>query len=421
MRYLSQDFQDLQSFKSSKYMKEKLTAEQHIQITNQFSAPNYAPLPVVLSKGKGAWVWDVNGKKYLDMLSAFGTMSFGHSNDRIIKRAYEQMNQLSITSRAFYTEQGTYFAKALAEFAGMESVLLMNSGAEAVETSVKCARRWGYERKGVAENQAEIICFDKNFHGRTVTAISMSDSPDSRKGYGPYTPGFILCPFGDIQAVEKAISKNTVAVLFEPIQGEGGINVPPAGFVKALRDLCTSKNVLMIADEIWTSLGRTGKRYAIDHENVTPDMYLMGKSLGGGLVPISAVVSKRDILSVFTPGSHGSTIGGNPLACAIADEVLALYKDEGMAARSAKLGDYAINFLRSVSSKKIKEVRGRGLFLGVELHAEAGPAKKYCEKLLQRGLLCKDTRVQTLRIAPTLVIEETDLKWALEQIIEVLT
>lgn len=392
-----------------------------IALTNLYSAPNYSPLDVVLTRGKGAWVWDVEDKKYLDMHSAYSAMNFGHCNERITKRAIEQLGKLTLTSRAFYTEELALLSKELVELCKMESCLFMNSGAEAVETAVKCARKWGYNVKGITENSAEIICLAGNFHGRTTTIISFSDSDSSRKDFGPYTPGFKVVPFGDIDAIEAALTNNTVGILFEPIQGEGGIILPPNGYIKKIRELCTKKNILMIADEIQTGLCRTGKLFACDHENVVPDLYIVGKSLGGGIIPISAVIGKRELLNVFSAGTHGSTFGGNPFACAVAREVIALIKEEKPEKNSEALGEYLLNQLRELKSSKVLEMRGRGLFVGIEFNHEAGKAKEFSAKLLKQGVLCKDTRVYTIRVAPPLTISKSELDFGLEQLKKVLT
>jgi ornithine--oxo-acid transaminase len=398
----------------------QLSSADHIALTRQYSAPNYAPLEVVLTKGKGVWVWDVEGKRYLDMLSAYSAMNWGHCNERLLECAREQLETLTVTSRSFFNDQLGYFSKELAEFCGMEAVLIMNTGAEAVETAVKGSRRWGYGVKGIEAERAEIICFEGNFHGRTTTIISFSDGLESRRDFGPYTPGFVLVPYGDLAALEAAITPRTAAILVEPIQGEAGVQVPPPGFLKGIRALCDTNNVLMVADEIQTGLCRTGRVFACEHENVKPDMVILGKSLGGGLVPISAVAGRREIMELFSPGSHGSTFGGNPLACAIAREVLRLIKDERPHERSAELGSYLADELRSWGSKKIEVIRGRGLFVGLDIVKSFGKAKQYCVELMKRGILCKDTRDQTIRLAPPLVIEKEEIDAALAVLREVL-
>jgi ornithine--oxo-acid transaminase len=352
----------------------------------------------------------------MDFCGAYSAMNFGHCNPRILRAAHQQLDTLTLVSRAFYADQVAYLCKELSELAGKDKVLLMNTGAEAVETSIKAVRRWGYEIKGIPEDKAEIIVFNDNFHGRTTTIVGFSSQPDSRRGFGPFTPGFKLVPYGDAAAVEAAITPHTAAVLVEPILGEGGVILPPPGFLPRVRELCTKHNVLMIADEIWTALGRTGKLFAAEHEGVVPDLYLIGKSLGGGLMPISAVIANDEVMNVFTPGSHGSTLGGNPLACAIAREAIAIFKEEKLADRAAESGAYLIDRLKRMQSPVIKDVRGRGLMIGVEIDASAGEAKDFAKKLLHEGVLCKDTRVQTLRFAPPLIITKEQIDWALDRI-----
>lgn len=395
---------------------ERLASQDYIKLAHDYSAPNYAPLDVVLVRGEGAWVWDAEGNKYLDMLSAYSAMNWGHLNKRIIERAKEQLGILTVTSRAFYNDQFSLFAKELAEFCNSESVLVMNSGAEAVETALKGARRWGYVKKGVEDGQAEVICFSGNFHGRTTTIVSFSDSDDSRKHFGPFTPGFKLCPYGDAEALASMITPKTVAVLVEPIQGEGGVRIPPAGFLRQVREICTNNNVLFLADEIQTGLCRTGKIFACDYEGVIPDLYIIGKSLGGGVVPISAVVGKKEILDLFTPGSHGSTFGGNPLACAIGREVLALIKEEKPHDVAHSTGEYLLAKIEELRSPVVEALRGRGLLIGIDVKVESGKAKHFCHLLKDRGLLCKDTRQQTIRLAPPLNISRDDVAWAIEQL-----
>lgn len=393
-----------------------MKSQELIELTEKYSAHNYAPLDVVLQRGEGVWLTDVEGKRYMDFSSAYSSMNFGHCNPRIVRAAHKQLDTLTIVSRAFYADQLAYLCQELCELVGKDKVLLMNTGAEAVETAVKMSRRWGYDVKGIPEDKAEIIAFKGNFHGRTTTIIGFSSSPDSRRGFGPFTPGFSLVAYGDAAALESAINPNTAAVIVEPILGEGGVILPPPGFLKAVRELCTKHNVLMIADEIWTALGRTGKLFACEHEGVIPDAYLVGKSLGGGLVAISGVFANEEVMKVFTPGSHGSTLGGNVLACAIAREVVALIKEEKPQERAAELGNYLIERLKAIRSTAIKEVRGRGLMIGVEIDSAAGKAKEFAKKLLHEGVLCKDTREQTLRFAPPLIITREQLDWALERI-----
>jgi ornithine--oxo-acid transaminase len=393
-----------------------MNSQEIIELTERYSANNYAPLEVVIKKGEGVWVEDVEGKRFIDFLSAYSSLNFGHRHPRIVAAAKKQLDNLTMVSRAFYAENVGYLCKELSELSGKEKVLLMNTGAEAVETAIKCSRKWGYEVKGVADDKAEIIVFSGNFHGRTSTIISFSSSELSRKGFAPYMQGFKILPYGDAKAVEAAITPNTVAVMVEPILGEGGVIIPPDGFLKGIRAACTKHNVIMIADEIWTSLGRTGKLFACEHEGVVPDMYLMAKSLGGGIVPISAVMANNDIMKVLTAGTHGSTLGGNPFACAIAREVLALVRDEQPEKHSAELGAYMVDRLRAMNSKYVKEVRGRGLMIGVDIDPAAGTAKDFCKKLKKEGVLCKDTHMQTIRLAPPLIISKEDLDWGLEKI-----
>jgi ornithine--oxo-acid transaminase len=397
-----------------------MNSEQHMEMVAQYSANNYAPLPVVIARGEGAWVWDADGRKYLDCLSAYSALNFGHSHRRIMDAFFGQANKLTLTSRAFQNDQFGPFCKEITEFCGQEMVLPMNTGAEAVETAIKTARKWGYKVKGVADGRAQIICCVGNFHGRTTTIISFSDDDQTRDGFGPFTPGFPLVKYGCLEALEAAITENTVGFLFEPIQGEGGVVVPPEGYYKGIREICDRHNILMIADEIQTGLGRTGRRFCVDHEGVTPDLVILGKALGGGMMPVSAVVGKRETLGVFNPGDHGSTFGGNPLACAVAREAMHVLVEENLAERSNRLGERFRQQLRAKNCSKIKEVRGRGMLIGIELKPEAGPAKPYCKRLAGEGVLCKDTVENVMRIAPPLVISESDLDWALGKVAQVL-
>ena len=397
-----------------------LSSRQHMDLVDQYSAHNYAPLPVVISRGEGAWVWDVEGRKYLDCLSAYSALNFGHCHPRILDVFAEQARKLTLTSRAFQNDQFGPFCRELAEFCQMDMVLPMNTGAEAVETALKAARKWGYKVKGVPENKAQIICCSGNFHGRTITIISFSTEPQSKQDFGPYTPGFPVVKYGCADSLEAAITEHAVGFLFEPVQGEGGVVVPPAGYLSAARDICTRHNILMIADEIQTGLARTGKRFAVDHEQVKPDLVTLGKALGGGVMPVSAVVGRKEVLGLFQPGDHGSTFGGNPLGCAVAREALRILKEEDLADRAARLGETFMDKLRARNCSKVKEVRGKGLLVGIEMTPEAGPAKPYCKKLKEQGILCKDTVENVMRIAPPLVIEEADLDWALERVASVL-
>jgi len=393
-----------------------MDAVSYIELTNHFAAHNYSPLDVVIQSGEGVWVTDTEGRKYLDLLSAYSALNFGHRNPRLIKIAREQLEKITLPSRAFYSDKLALFVRDLAALCGKDKILPMTSGAEAVETAIKAARKWSWQKKGIAEHGSEIICFVSNFHGRTTTALSLSSSEESRAGFGPFTPGFKLVPYGDPNAVEQAIGPTTSAVLFEPILGEGGVIIPPVGFLTHLREICNRHKILMIADEIQTGLCRTGEIFACNHERVEPDIYIVGKSLAGGITPLSAIAANDEIMSVFAPGTHGSTFGGNALACAVACEVIALIREEAPHKRAAELGAYFLERLKTLNSPVIREVRGKGLLLAIEIKNEAGPAKKYCEKLKNEGLLCKDTRQQTIRFAPPLVITKDELDWAFERL-----
>ncbi len=382
----------------------------------QYSAHNYHPLPVVVTRAEGIWVEDIHGKRYMDMLAAYSAINFGHCHPELIAVAHAQLDRVTLTSRAFHNDQLGPFCEGLAKLCGMQMVLPMNTGAEAVETAIKTARKWGATCKGVGENKAKIIVCQNNFHGRTTTIVSFSTDPQARAGFGPFTPGFSAVPYGDIGALERAIDADTVAFLVEPIQGEAGVIVPPPGYFKAARALCDKHHVLFIADEIQAGLGRTGKTFACEHEQVVPDMYILGKALGGGIVPLSAVVSSRDILSVFKPGDHGSTFGGNPLACAVGRQVVRMLQEGTLQRQAATLGEAFITRLRRANWPSIKEIRGRGLWVGLELHPQAGLARSFCERLMHEGLLCKDTHQYTIRLAPPLVIGAKDLDWAFEKL-----
>lgn len=393
----------------------------YLQDHTLYTAPNYSPLPIIIEKGEGSWLWDTTGKKYLDFHSAYSGTNFGHLHPKLIQAAKNQLDKLTLTSRAFLTDNLAPFCKELAEYCDMEMVLPMNSGGEAVETAIKLARKWGYEKKKVEQNKAEIIVFSDNFHGRTTTIISFSDSDIAHANYGPYTPGFVIVPYGDMDAVKKAINKNTVAVLVEPLQGEAGIVLPPPGFLTELRKITKENNILFLADEIQSGFGRTGKRFCCDHENVIPDIYIVGKSLGGGIVPISAIVGKREVLTVFQPGTHGSTFSGNPLACAVAREALRILKDDGVIEHSMKLSLEIDALLKSmVGFGVVTAVRGQGLWFGVDIDPKIGYAKKVCEKIAEKGVLCKDTRKHSIRIAPPLNIGREDLLWGVGVLIGVL-
>ncbi|GAB4568935.1 MAG: ornithine--oxo-acid transaminase [Haliangiales bacterium] len=391
-----------------------------IATERQFGAHNYKPLPVVIRQGRGAWVKDVEGRDYLDMLSAYSALSFGHCHPDLLEALSAQLQTLTLTSRAFYNDQLPLFCKELAALTRLDKVLPMNTGAEAVETAIKAARKWGYDHKGVAADSARIIVFADNFHGRTTTIVGFSTSPETRDGFGPYDGGFDIVPYGDLAAVERAMRDDTVAVLVEPIQGEGGINIPPAGFLAGLRDLCRDHNALLICDEIQTGLGRTGALFDSDHEGVTPDLLILGKALGGGILPLSAVVGREAVMSVFQPGTHGSTFGGNPLAVAVGRKVVDLLANGGMVERSATLGQYLQTQLEALArpyrDTLVKEVRGRGMLIGLELTDSAGPARHLCEKLVLRGVLCKDTSDSVVRFAPPFVIAQDDIDFALKQV-----
>ena len=384
-----------------------------IERETEWGAHNYHPLDLVIAEARGAWVTDVDGKRYLDCLSAYSAVNQGHCHPRLLAAFVAQASRVTLTSRAFRNEQLGAFCEELATLCGMEMVLPMNTGAEAVETAIKAARRWGYTRKGIADGQAQIIAFDNNFHGRTTTIVGFSSEPSYRAHFGPFAPGFTLVPFGDIDAVRAAMSGNTCAVLVEPIQCEAGVLLPPEGFLSQLSMLCDEQNVLLIADEIQTGLGRTGRLFACDHEDVIPDMYILGKALSGGFYPVSAVVSRRDVLDVFGPGSHGSTFGGNPLGCAVAREALRVMQDERLVERSAELGNWLLQQVQTLRDERIVAVRGRGLMIAIELSESARP---FCEALKQRGLLCKETHDTVIRLSPPLVVAKDDLMWAVEQL-----
>lgn len=395
--------------------------EDYIALEDQYNAHNYHPLDVVIERGEGVWVWDVEGKKYLDCLSAYSALNQGHCHPRILQAIQDQAAKLTLTSRAFRNDQLPHFARELCEMTGYEMMLPMNSGAEAVETAVKAARMWGHNVKGIPDPHAEIIVCAGNFHGRTVTLVSFSSEPLYKESFGPFTPGFKIIPYGDAAALAEAITPNTAAFMVEPIQGEAGVVAPPEGFLKRVREICDEHNVLLIADEIQTGLGRTGQLFACDWEDVTPDMITIGKALSAGMMPISAVVGAREVLGLFTPGSHGSTFGGNPLASAVARASLRVIQEENLTERSRELGAYFKQALEAIDSPYVKEIRGKGLLIGVELKAEAGGARRFCEALRDRGILAKETHHTVIRFAPPLVIEKETLDWALGEIREVLT
>ncbi|MBB4479347.1 ornithine--oxo-acid transaminase [Rhizobium etli] len=392
------------------------TSEKLIATEQRLGANNYKPLDVVLTRGEGVYVWDTDGNRYLDCLSAYSAVNQGHCHPKILAAMVEQAGRLTLTSRAFRNDQLAYLYEELAALTGSHKILPMNSGAEAVETAIKAVRKWGYEVKGVPEGQAEIIVCADNFHGRTLSIISFSTDPDARNGFGPYTPGFRIIPFGDAEAFAAAINDNTVAALIEPIQGEAGVIIPPAGYFTRIRELCTDNNVTLILDEIQTGLGRTGKLLAEEHEGIEADVTLIGKALSGGFYPVSAVLSNSEVLGVLKPGQHGSTFGGNPLACAVARTALKVLTEEGMIENAAAMGDYFLEGLRSMRSNIVRDVRGRGLMMAVELEPEAGGARQYCHALKERGLLAKDTHDHTIRLAPPLIISREQVDWAVSQI-----
>ena len=384
-----------------------------IEHEEAWGAHNYHPLDLVIANASGAWVTDVDGNRYLDCLSAYSAVNQGHCHPRLLQTFIEQAQRVTLTSRAFRNEQLGAFCEELATLCGMQMVLPMNTGAEAVETAIKAARRWGYTQKGIPDGAAQIIAFENNFHGRTTTIVGFSSEPAYREHFGPFAPGFTLVPFGDIDAVRAAMTERTCAVLFEPIQCEAGVLMPPDGFLRELRALCTERNVLMIADEIQTGLGRTGRMFACEHDDVAPDMYILGKALSGGFYPVSAVVSRRDVLGVFEPGSHGSTFGGNPLGCAVAREAMRVIQDELLVERSARLGVWLLERVRQIADERIVAVRGRGLMIAIEL---SEPARPFCEALKERGVLCKETHSFVIRLSPPLVVQQDDLAWAVEQL-----
>ncbi|OIK08578.1 ornithine--oxo-acid transaminase [Bacillus sp. MUM 13] len=393
-------------------------SQEIIEKTIHYGANNYHPLPIVISQAEGVWVQDPEGNKYMDMLSAYSAVNQGHRHPKIIQALKDQADRITLTSRAFHNDQLAPFYEAVSKLTGKEMILPMNTGAEAVETAFKAARRWAYDRKGVTENRAEVIVCEGNFHGRTMTAVSLSSDPEYKRGFGPMLPGIKIIPYGDLEALKSAITPDTAAFLIEPIQGEAGIVIPPKGFLKQALELCKDNNVLFIADEIQSGLGRSGKTFACEWDDVTPDMYILGKALGGGVFPISCVAANKEILDVFNPGSHGSTFGGNPLACAVSIASLQVLEEEKLAERSFELGNYFMDELSQIKNPKIKDVRGRGLFIGVELSEAARP---YCELLKNEGLLCKETHDTVIRFAPPLMISKEDLDWAIEKIRKVLS
>ena len=397
------------------------TMQDYIELEEKFGAHNYHPLDVVIEKAEGVWVYDVEGNKYLDCLAAYSAVNQGHCHPRIVKVLKEQAEKVTLTSRAFRNNQLPFLYKELSELTGYQTSLPMNSGAEAVETALKAARKWGYQVKGVEKDKAEIITCKNNFAGRTITVVSFSTEEQYKDGFGPFTPGFKSIPYGDSDALEKSITKNTVAFLVEPIQGEGGVIVPPEGYLKKAYDICKKNNVLFIADEIQSGLGRSGKLFAFEYDGIRPDVVIIGKALSGGCYPVSAVLSDKEILGVFKPGDHGSTFGGNPLGAAIARESLKVLIEENLVENSYNLGKYFKEKLSEINSDYVKEVRGKGLFIGVELKPEAKGARRFCEALMKKGILCKETHENVIRFAPPLVIKKEEIDWALERIEEVLT
>ncbi|MBX3147270.1 MAG: ornithine--oxo-acid transaminase [Gemmatimonadales bacterium] len=384
-----------------------------IALEERYGTNNYHPLPIVVERGEGAWVYDVEGRRFLDCLSSYSAVNLGHGHPRLIETLTEQAARVTLTSRAFRNDQLAYFVKELAELAGLDKVLPMNTGAEAVETAIKAARRWGYRRKGIAKDRAKIIVCEGNFHGRTTTIVGFSSEESYRDDFGPFAPGFVRIPFGDLDALAAAIDDDTCGFLVEPIQCESGIHIPPDGYLRAAAELCRTRNVLFMADEIQTGLGRTGKRWACDHEGVTPDLLIVGKALSGGAYPVSAVIGRDEVMDLFNPGSHGSTYGGNPLGCAVARTAMAILEDEDLAGRSARLGAKVLAALKTIKHPHIREVRGRGLLIGIELTV---PARPYCERLAELGLLCKETHDLVVRLTPPLVVAEEDLDWMIAQV-----
>lgn len=397
-----------------------MNTKEFIAMEEQYGAHNYHPLDVVIERAEGVWVYDVDGKKYLDCLSAYSAVNQGHVHPQILNALLGQAKKVTLTSRAFRNDQLPLLYKELSEMTGYEMSLPMNSGAEAVETAVKLARKWAYQVKGVPRHQAEIITAAGNFHGRTVTIVSFSTEPSYRDDFGPFTPGFINVPYSDAGAIEKAITPNTAAVMLEPIQGEGGVIIPPAGYLKKVAEICKKNNVLLMADEIQTGLGRTGKLFAAQHDDVRPDVTIIGKALAGGFYPVSAVLADKAILGLFTPGEHGSTFGGNPLAAAVARAALKVIRDENLSERSLELGEYFMEQLVEIPSPHVKEVRGKGLLIGIELKPEAGGARRFCEAMQQKGILAKETHDNVIRFAPPLVIDKETIDWALPSIRDVL-
>lgn len=397
----------------------QLSTAELIEMEESYGAHNYHPLDVVIQKAEGVWVWDVEGNRFLDFLASYSAVNQGHGHPRIRKALEEQAGKVTLTSRAFRSDQLGPFYKEMCELSGYGRMLPMNTGAEAVETAIKAARKWGYKVKGVPEGKAEILVFTGNFHGRTTTIVGFSDEDQYKDGFGPFTPGFTMLPYGDLEAVRNAMNPNVVGILVEPIQGESGIIIPPDGYLKGLEALCREHKALFMTDEIQSGLGRTGKMFAYEHEGVRPDVVIVGKALAGGFYPVSAILADDEVMAVFNPGDHGSTFGGNPLACAVAREAVKVLTEENMVQNSAELGEYFIDKLRGLESRHIKDVRGRGLWIGLELVPEAGGARRFCEALMAKGMLCKETHEHTIRFAPPLMITREELDWAYDRVVEV--
>lgn len=399
----------------------QMSSENLIKLAEEYSAHNYHPLPVVLSKGERVWVWDVEGRKYMDMLASYSALNQGHLHPRILEAAKDQLERLTLTSRAFHNDRFSSFCELICKTCDQESVLLMNTGAEAVETALKAARKWGYLVKGVPEDKAEIIVCEGNFHGRTTTIVGFSSEEQYRRGFGPFGPGFKMIPYSDIEALKQAITPNTVGLLVEPIQGEAGIIIPHDGYIRQAAEILKANKALLMLDEIQTGLGRTGKLFCYEYDDVKPDILIVGKALGGGVFPVSGILAAKELMDVFTPGDHGSTFGGNPMACAIGAAALRVILDEDLPARALDLGARFVKGLNRIDSPHVKEVRGRGLLIGVEIKESSGSARPYCEHLMELGILAKETHHQVIRFAPPLVITEDEIDWALERIAKVLT
>lgn len=398
------------------------TTQQFIDLESKYGAHNYHPLPIVIAKGEGVWVWDPDGNKYMDCLASYSALNQGYNHPVIMQAAIDQIKTgVTLTSRAFYNTKLGEFLEIVCELTGHDRALPMNTGAEAVETALKMARRWGHQVKGIPEQEAEIITFAGNFHGRTTTVISFSSDEDYKVGFGPFTPGFKIVKYGDMDEFKAAISDKTAAVLIEPIQAEGGILIPPAGYLKEMREICTEKNILLMADEIQTGLGRTGKMFAVEHEGIHPDVFMLAKAISGGFMPVSVVTANEDVMKVFTPGSHGSTYGGNPLGAAVAVAALGVLKNDKLVERAEEMGNYFVEQLAAIDSPHVEEIRARGMLIGLVIKASSGVARPFCEKLMEKGILAKETHESVIRFAPPLVITKEEIDWAIERITEVLT